>query len=301
MFNQLETVTGLATPQNYTPIHNQFFALNESNAQNVVIGAPTHITAVTEQTSECSFKVRVEDNRQQSTNIQCFVKFSPLLDPLKHITGAYTHTDITTLPSFHPNEAIPHPKTIRPNNSSYVDALFSLLSALLKQSSDVINLIDCYGCFLGVKQGYRYMITDDIDMAHESSHFMDNLGTLFTLEGGIPYRSDSLSRKPALSIGGAVSLDCVETSSLIMELFTDISSATALPSETSIPIVLRRTSQCSSESNTSSDEETTDDEENTNDEDNANDEELTEEWKHARASVDSLESDDEHFSETERR
>ena len=94
LFNQLETVTGLATPQNYTPIHNQFFALNESNAQNVVIGAPTHITAVTEQTSECSFKVRVEDNRQQSTNIQCFVKFSPLLDPLKHITGAYTHTDI---------------------------------------------------------------------------------------------------------------------------------------------------------------------------------------------------------------
>jgi hypothetical protein len=301
LFDQLETVAGLATPQNYNPIHNQFFALNESNAQNVVIGAPKHIMSVVEQTGECSFKVVVEDEQQQNTNAQCFVKFSPLLDPLKHITGAYTATDITTLPSFLPDGSTthtPHPKTIRPNNSSYVDALFSLLSALLKQNSGITNLIDCYGCFLGVKRGYRYMLTDDIDLAHESSHFMDNLGTLFTLEGGIPYRSDSLSRKPALSIGDTTPLNCVEASSLITELFEDVSPAASTLSDTSAPIVLRRTSQCSSESSTSSNEENTD-EENTDEENTDEDEDLEEELEHAHTSVGCSDSDDEPFSETE--
>ena len=286
LFDQLETVAELATPQNYNPIHNSFFALNESNAQNVVVGAPKHITSIIDQTSEGSFRIVVEDEHEESTNVQCFVKFSPLLDPLKHITGAYTGMDITTLPSFLPGETAPHPKTIRHNNSSYVDALFSLLSALLKHSSDAANLIDCYGCFLGVKQGYRYMLTDDVDLAHESSHFIDNLGTLFTLEGGIPYRNDSLSQKPALSIGNATALGGVEASSLITELFADTPPPGSMVSDASAPIVLRRTSQCSSESSTSSDEENTDDEE-----------EATAGWDHT--SIDSLENDDEPFSETE--
>ena len=296
LFDQLEAIAGLATPQNYIPIHNQFFALNQSNAQNVVIKAPTHLISIIEQTSESSFQVAIENDHKHKTNVECFVKFSPLLDPLKHITGAYTTSDISTLPTFTPSEPLPHPKTIRPNNSSYVDALFSLLSALLKESSGITNLIDCYGCFLGVKQGYRYMLTDDVDLAHESSHFTDNLGSLFTLEGGIPYRSDSLSKKPPLAIGNTASLGDVEQSSFITELFSNAPVPVQTLTDTSTPLVLRRTSQCSSASSTSSDEENTDDEYEDEDED---EDDTTKGGNSTRTSITSLEDDYEPFSETD--
>jgi len=219
LLTALTETTGLLSPQNYNPIHELFFGLSPSNAPNVVFGAPEYITAIKSKHDDNHYTITINNQNGLAKDVDTFIKFSPILDPLKHVSGCYTEDDIHGLPVFG-GASHSHPKASRPNNSSYIDMLCSLLSTHLNTSTGIPNLLKFYGSFLGVKHEYRYMITDDIDAAYESNFFTSNLGSKFVLEGSLPFRTDSLSAKPQLQMGEMCSIGDIEIPTLHDEVFT---------------------------------------------------------------------------------
>lgn len=259
IFQELDSIADLGQAQLYCPLHKRLFALTQTTADLVTIDSPKKIQGLISRDGENDFTISVVGNgpNVQSHVAPSFVKFSPLLDPLKHVTGGYSNTDLSTLPDFTGTEAT-HPKVERTNNSSYVDAAASAACALLRSCTGLPNLIDFYGYFVGVKRGYRYMITDDIDVAYHSQFFSDNTGSLFNLEGSIPSRTDSLSHKPRLSIGECAVLTDVEVSTQNTDLFSGLASTSPYPALTAETLVL--VNHEADLSDVSSDEDNTDDE-----------------------------------------
>ena len=73
-----------------------------------------------------------------------FIKYSPLLDPIRYMIGKYDidHT-LTTLPiPYNNNDNNIHHKLIEPNNASYVDSFFSFLTSKLLDKHNFIHGID---------------------------------------------------------------------------------------------------------------------------------------------------------------
>lgn len=219
LMTSLAHTTGLLSPQNYNPIHKQFFEMSESNASNVTFAVPEHITTIKSKHNDTHYTITTSDCSGLSKDVETFVKFSPILDPLKHVSGCYTEEDIHGLPIFDGTRHA-HPKASRTNNSAYIDMLFSLMTSHLNATTQIPNLLKFYGSFIGVKENYRYMISDDIDAAYESNFFTNNLGSKFILEGSLPFRKDSLSIKPQLQMGDVCSLGEVEVPTLLEHVFT---------------------------------------------------------------------------------
>lgn len=219
ILDSLENIVGLSSAQVFCPLHTRLFALTPTTANAVTIDSPSRVATIKNQTGENTFAITTTSaNSEADKETESFVKFSPLLDPLKHVTCGYSPSDLTSLPSY-TDSSVGNPKLTRPDNSSYIDAATSALCAALHSVSGMPNLVEFYGYFLGVKQNYRYMITDDLDIALDSQHFSDNLGGKFKLEGHIPRRTDSLSYKPALRIGSPAQLVGVEQSVANTEVF----------------------------------------------------------------------------------
>ena len=100
---------------------------------------------------------------------------APLLEPYKYLFGKYSKIEdpnLFNLPSYS-NENV-HEKIRDENNSSYVDGFFCYLSSKLLNSHGIINCIDFYGSFIGLKQNYKINIIDDIEYLVESDFFIKN-------------------------------------------------------------------------------------------------------------------------------
>lgn len=78
-----------------------------------------------------------------------FVKFSPLLDPVKYMIGKYNvESDaLRTLPSAIKNNEDVFPKLVDHNNSAYIDCFFSFLTSQLLEHHGIIHGLDFYGSF----------------------------------------------------------------------------------------------------------------------------------------------------------
>ena len=123
-----------------------------------------------------------------------FIKFSPLLDPLRYLTGKYGGSTtefpiLKTLPQPIPttteitNHAIDSPnfqkalkKIHDPNNVSYVDGFFYYLSSQLMHKHFFLHGIDFYGSFLSIQKKYRVNLYDDITYLRRYSYFNETLG-----------------------------------------------------------------------------------------------------------------------------
>ena len=119
-----------------------------------------------------------------------FVKFSPLLDPLRYLTGKYggSTKDFPLLkelpiPDYEIKGKSPFQKAIRKiydsNNVSYVDGFFYYLSSQLIHNHSFLHGIDFYGSFLAVQNKFRINIYDDISYLRRYSYFNDNLGKFY--------------------------------------------------------------------------------------------------------------------------
>ena len=83
---EMETLLNVSSIQNYVPIYQRFFELNEVNWNS--INLENHRTHVS---------LKKEDDVLYYGNKPIFVKFSPILDPLKYLTGKYDTYDYTFL------------------------------------------------------------------------------------------------------------------------------------------------------------------------------------------------------------
>jgi len=195
LFNKFQTNKhiNLENVQNYIPIYNRFFSLNNNNYNSINLNHKWYISDIKEHKNKnqeledknifnCKLK-NINDDEDLINNQKVFIKLAPLLDPFKYIVGKYNHADPTlfNLPSFDTSIKI-HPKLADPNNSSFVDGFFAFLTSILLNEHSFINGIDYYGSFLAIKNDYKINIIDDLDYLLQSDFFIKQQNTLFKVE-----------------------------------------------------------------------------------------------------------------------
>jgi len=172
----------LSNLQNYIPIYEKFFSLNNSNYNSINLNHKYYLHDVKKCVTKNILTVKVSDISNNLFDKTVFCKFSPLLDPLKYMTGKYdiSNNDLFKLPNYQDTNCFP--KLLDHNNTSYVDGFFTYLSSQLNNNYGFIHGLDYYGSFLGHQKEFMYNIIDDIDYLNESDYFHEKKNTLFKLE-----------------------------------------------------------------------------------------------------------------------
>ena len=115
--------------QFYNPLYNELFNLDKNNYNKITLN----------QKYQCisSKKVYNTENKEISEK-DCFVKFSPLIDPAKYMSGKYVNENIK-LPNIMDTSANTMSKILDSNNASYVDNFFYYLSSRLLNHHNFIG------------------------------------------------------------------------------------------------------------------------------------------------------------------
>ena len=190
-------ITGL---QHYNPIYSCFFELNETNL---------HKTTLRHKYAIHDLQTVVDTETGELVPKSVFIKFSPLLDPVKYMIGKYdvSNDAIRTLPTL-TNSSNCHHKLTDRNNASYIDCFFSYLSSQLLHRHGLVNAVDFYGSYLGIQEKYKMNISDDIEYLCTSRYFNENVGKLFKVSEEIPangnYGDGSRGNKQRLNIQGSL-------------------------------------------------------------------------------------------------
>ena len=156
--------------QNYNPIYNLWFTLDESNYNRISLNNAYHLV---------DMNTVVGINTKDLVSRPVFIKYSPLLDPIRYMVGKYESCKqpIGNLPSL-TNENV-HMKIQDYNNMAYVDGFFSYLSSQLLNTHNFVHGVDFYGSFTGIQEQYKMDITDDYDYLQSSAFFNKNKKILF--------------------------------------------------------------------------------------------------------------------------
>jgi len=172
---------GIVNPQNYIPLYNLYFELSPTNNNNIILNQRWKLNRLNAQETNNIFKCSIKDDKKKD-NCKTYLKFSPLLDPLKYLMGKYdiTDTSLLKLPAFQSTDS--NSKARDFNNSAYIDSFFSFLSSKLLHEHQFVHGLDFYGSFLATKTDFRFNIIDDIEMLNDSAFFRRNDKILYELE-----------------------------------------------------------------------------------------------------------------------
>jgi len=218
----------LSKIQNYIPIYNKFFALNETNYNSINLNHKSYISHVNNKNEEllnvynCTIKNN-NNNKRKEKNV--FFKMAPLLDPYKYLIGKYNTNDITLfkLPDHKSDETNCNPKFIDQNNSAYVDGFFIYLTSCLLNEYNFIHGVDYYGSFLGIKNNFTINVFDDIDYLNSSEFFNKNKNTLFTIDDySHLFQNDNIKLAPIKIQHNSSANSNISIHSFNSEIFEDI-------------------------------------------------------------------------------
>ena len=156
--------------QNYNPIYDLWFTLDETNYNRISLNNAYHLV---------DMNTVVGLNTKDVVSRPVYIKYSPLLDPVRYMVGKYESCKqpIHNLPSL-TNENV-HMKIQDYNNMAYVDCFFSYLSSQLLNTHNFVHGVDFYGSFTGIQEQYKMDITDDYDYLQSSAFFNKNNKILF--------------------------------------------------------------------------------------------------------------------------
>ena len=199
LFKSLEKPTSLflSKTQNYIPIYNRFFSLNDTNYNNINLNHKWYLSSINEyETYEnidnidntdynklYSCRIKNVNNNSKTKDKDLFFKMAPLLDPFKYLIGKYNNDEkILNLPSINSDETSCNNKLLDMNNSAYVDGLFLFLSSNLIYENNFQHGVDYYGSFLAIKNNFVLNICDDIDYLNNSDFFNKNKNVLFKVD-----------------------------------------------------------------------------------------------------------------------
>ena len=214
----------------YIPLYHMFFSLNSSNYNSISLNHK-HIVdhlhvkddststvddmSVSQKTKKNQFfaTLRLSDGNTSQTEEKIerniFLKFSPLIDPVKYMINKYKDIDPSILRSIPDyanidNENYKNLISYETNNTPYTDGFFTYLSSILLNEHNFPHGIDFYGSCLGVKQEFSYNIVDEIDYLNESEYFHEHLDDLFIFQNEEHreiFNADSRKNKTKLNIG----------------------------------------------------------------------------------------------------
>jgi len=158
--------------QNYNPIYNRYFEMDSTNYNSISLNSKYQFKNL--QQVEC-----LDTNSTHNKNV--FIKFSPLLDPIRYMIGKYQNLDKDyVLPDMN-NQDVCFSKLKDPNNMAYTDCFFSYLSSQLLNHHGFVHGIDFFGSFLGIQEKFKANVTDDLEYLNNSKFFNENVGILFSV------------------------------------------------------------------------------------------------------------------------
>jgi hypothetical protein len=170
--------------QNYIPLYSKFFSLNETNWNSINLNNSKFLVSIVERKNDNNYIVKLNNGYTE----KCYFKLAPLIDPIKFMIGKYNDFSYNSLKI---TEILPkYNKSILEKidthyNFAYTDSFFTYLSSKLKNKYDNPHCIDFYGSYLGLKQYYKFNIYDDLEYLYESEHFLENINTLFKINGDL--------------------------------------------------------------------------------------------------------------------
>jgi len=227
---QKDTLTFFSEIQNYIPIYNRFFMLNETNYNSVNLNHTWFLNTIKSQVTDnkslytCTVQ-HVETAKTKKT--QVFLKMAPLLDPFKYLIGKYNINDpaLFTLPNYNSVNEIGtvHPKIIDHNNSAYVDGFFSFISSTLIHKYNFIHGVDYYGSFLGIKQNFKLNVIDDLDYLCKSDFFNKNKNIKFSIDDySYLYDNEEKKLQPIVIDHNTTNKSALSIQSIDDTLFDDV-------------------------------------------------------------------------------
>jgi hypothetical protein len=193
--------------QNFVPIYNKFFSLNEINYNSINLNHHCYISDVLGKHGDARNVYRANIKRRDNEAVidkrNVFVKFAPLIDVFRFLIGKYNINDeaLYTLPKVNQNMTMVHPKILDHNNGSYVDSFFSFLSSQLIHQHKFTHGVDFYGSFLAIQNDFTVNVADDIDYLSDSSFFQQNKNVAFRVDESAFQDLSPPSEKPPLKIG----------------------------------------------------------------------------------------------------
>jgi hypothetical protein len=195
LFNKFQTNhnINLSNLQNYIPIYDRFFSLNENNFNSINLNHKWAISDIKDIKNKefehlhifYSKLKNIHDENDIITSQKVFIKMAPLLDPFKYLVGKYNYNDpelfnLPSLPSSSTSKI--HPKISDPNNSSYIDGFFSFLTNQLFHEHQFIHGVEYYGSFLAIKNDFKINVIDDLEYLTQSDFFVKQQNNLFKVE-----------------------------------------------------------------------------------------------------------------------
>lgn len=177
--------------QNYFPLYNNYFDLNSNNYNTINLNNSYKLANILEKFNYNKFAGEICDICNNKCIKNIFIKFSPLIDPVKYMLGKYDNCyNILELPKLYNSDHInnnseyqkKYKKILDPNNSAYIDGFFSFLSSCLLNNYSFYNGLNYYGAFLGIKNNFKVNISEDLEFLNESDHFHKYRNTLFKIE-----------------------------------------------------------------------------------------------------------------------
>ena len=189
----------LTTIQNEQPIHRLFFDGVAIDFESIQLNSKYQMI---------DLNTVVSIDSSVNLNKLVFIKYSPLLDPVRYMIGKYNVGDeqIRTLPK----NGYGFSKLSTIHNASYADGFFSFLASHLLQTHGLTHAIDYYGSYLAVQKQFKMDITDDYDYLTDSDFFNQNLGKTFriTKQSASEFSSDNSRRnKDKLTISDEVVME----------------------------------------------------------------------------------------------
>jgi len=178
--------------QNFTPIYSRFFDINESNYNSIQLNQKYYLQNIIEHSRELGdtnqtlnhLETVIGDDAGDAHNAPIFVKYSPLLDPIRYLSGKYNiqDTKTMTLPKYNSSSADCEEKMLNVNNASYVDGFFSYLTSKALHTHGVVHGLDYYGSYLCKQREFSTNVFDDIEYLVGCSFFNTYENELFTID-----------------------------------------------------------------------------------------------------------------------
>lgn len=195
-----ESELGLKNSKNYIPIYETYFNLNETNYNSINLNQRFYVSGLSGVVDKNNIQAAVVDVLKSTNNSltivhkPIFIKFSPLIDPVKYMSGKYESLsmteDILNIPTLSKLPIQGYAKANDRNNAAYVDGFFSYLSSQVLNCHDFIHGLNFYGSFNAIKNDFYYNVLDDMDYLDDNPFFIKNKGVLFDVED-VEYYDDS--------------------------------------------------------------------------------------------------------------
>ena len=178
--------------QNFTPIYSRFFDINETNYNSIQLNQKYYLQNIIEHSHEHidshetlnHLETVIGDDEAHTHNAPIFVKYSPLLDPIRYLSGKYNVQDAKTmnLPKYNSCTDDCEDKMLNVNNASYVDGFFSYLTSKTLHTHGIVHGLDYYGSYLCKQREFSTNVFDDIEYLVGCSFFNQYENELFSID-----------------------------------------------------------------------------------------------------------------------